>query len=199
MPGRKKKVDLTGFQAPTYGDRAQLEEIAAAGGDMGGGGGAPPAMPAEMGGGMGGEMPSDMGGAIPFSNPFYDESGELIPDEAMQGMDDILPDDPDLPLRILMKAAPHPDLARLIDSRSGPSPWGGIAPSPPMEMEPELPEMGMEEDWAAEEEALMSEGMGAGLEEMGMGQPPVDPALAPAPPSNTDAGMDAAVIEEMVE
>ena len=131
MPGgRKPKTTpgpsaLRGFDAPNHGDRSRLEQTMAAGGASGAGvGGAapsptsPPPPPS---------LPTRTAPPLPFSNPMYDESGN-IRDGGMNApvTEPPFPDDPDLFLKAMYRATHHPDVLALLEPRTRPHLYEGV-------------------------------------------------------------------------
>lgn len=116
--GTTPRVDLTGLDAQSHGQRSELEAVA---GSTGGPGGPPAPAPSSASSSgpspvsdadptlsMDVFRPSDYPGlpTVP-SSPFYDMAAQSVPD------------DPDALLRALYETSRHPDILRMMSMRRG--------------------------------------------------------------------------------
>ena len=136
MPGRrgKSRDPFRGFESPSHGDRSQLEETHAAGG---GGQGVPgvPAGPSDGGvpvpqpehgapaGPGAGAVPMQGGGGAPAD--MRGEDGQMRPGGPPSPARPPFPDDPDMLVKVLYRASPHPDIGRLLTPRQPESLYPG--------------------------------------------------------------------------
>lgn len=109
----------TPFNAEAHGDRQDFAALQAAGG--------PPSSPSAAPGGPGPSPAPGPPGGLPPGVPTGDPGADVFGPSSNPGatpastgtLPSQIPDDPDMMLRVMYAAFPHPDLLRLIQRRTG--------------------------------------------------------------------------------